>query len=364
MRILILANNDIGLYNFRLELIEAMLQKGYAVHISAPYGERIKDLLRLGIIFHESGLERHGINPLKEIRLLDSYKKLAAEVQPDAILGFTIKPNIYGAIAAKKSHIPFIANITGLGTALEGGGWKQRVLTYLYRYAFTDVQTVFFQNTENQNFFKENGIAVQKQKLLPGSGVNLERFPLLPYPEGRTIRFAFISRIMKEKGIDQYLEAAEQIREKYPFTEFHVCGFCEEEYRGRLQEMANQGTVIFHGMVRDVSGFLKDIHCVVHPTYYPEGISNVLLEACASGRPVITTDRAGCREVVEDGRNGFLIREKDSGDVIEKIEKFLTLSCGERKNLGAYGRRKMEREFDRNIVVNAYMKEINGKGHY
>ncbi len=359
-KVLFLVNHDVVIYNFRLEIVERLLAEGYDVHISSPYGERIDDLVALGAKYHEIEMDRHGMNPISEYKLLKEYKKLLKSVQPDIVLGFTIKPNIYGAIAARKARIPFVANITGLGTAVENGGWKQKVFVLLYKYAFRGIQRVFFQNTENQQFFIDNKIALGKHKLLPGSGVNLERFPLREYPdeENGVVRFAFISRIMKEKGIEQYLAAAKAIKSKYPNTEFHICGFCESEYEGKLNEYNDNGTVIYHGMIRDVADFLGNIHCVIHPTYYPEGISNVLLEACASGRPIITTDRSGCREVVDDGVNGYMIPQRDSKKLIEAVEKFMALSNDERKAMGLSGREKVQRKFDRNIAVNNYMLEL------
>lgn len=359
-KILFLVNHDVVIYNFRLELVERLLNDGYEVHISSPNGERIDELKKLGAIFHEIALERHGMNPINEAKLLLTYSKLIEEVNPDIILGYTIKPNIYGAMAAAKKSIPFVANITGLGTAVENSGLSQKIMIALYRIAFKKVQKVFFQNIENQQFFIDHKIAVDKQGILPGSGVNLTRFEVKPYPIDDTIRFAFISRIMEEKGIDQYLEAAKYIKEKYPNTEFHICGFCEAEYEGKLNEYNDTGIVIYHGMIKNVSEFLEGMHCVVHPTYYPEGLSNVLLEGCASGRPIITTDRSGCREVIDDGINGFMIPQKNSEKLIDAIEKFLKLTSEEKKNMGLAARAKVEREFDRQIVVEAYMKEIKG----
>lgn len=363
MKVLIAINNDIGLYNFRLELIERLLSDGYEVHISSPYGERIDDLIALGAKFHEILINRHGMNPVAEFSLLRNYKKLIKKVKPDIVLGYTIKPNIYGATAARKAGIPFVANITGLGTAVENGGWKQKLFVSMYKYAFKEIQRVFFQNTENQQFFIDNKIAIGKHKLIPGSGVNLERFPLREYPEEENgiVRFAFISRIMKEKGIDLYLAAAKTIRAKYSNAEFHICGFCESEYRGKLEEYIENGTVIYHGMIRDVSGFLNNIHCVVHPTYYPEGISNVLLESCSTGRPIITTDRAGCREVIDDNVNGFMIPQKNGKKLVESIERFIKLSYDEKREMGIYGRNKIEKEFDRHVIVDAYINEIKQK---
>lgn len=357
-RVLFLVNHDVVIYNFRLELVERLLNDGYEVHISSPYGERIDDLKKLGAIYHEIEIERHGMNPISEVKLLMTYRKLMSEVKPDIVLGYTIKPNIYGAMVAAEKNIPFVANITGLGTAVENSGLSQKLMVVLYKVAFRKVQRVFFQNTENQQFFINHNIAVDKHDLLPGSGVNLSRFAVSEYPSDDVVRFAFISRIMKEKGIDQYLEAAKVIREKYPNTEFHICGFCEAEYEGKLNEYNENGTIIYHGMIRDVSGFMKKMNCIIHPTYYPEGLSNVLLEASATGRPIITTDRSGCREVVDDGINGYMIPQQDSQKLIEAIEKFMELSINDQKSMGLAAREKVVREFDRQIVVEKYLNEM------
>lgn len=358
-RVLFLVNHDVVIYNFRLELVEKLLKEGYEVHISSPYGERIEDLKVLGAIYHEIEIDRHGMNPVTELKLVRTYQQLIEAVKPDVILGYTIKPNIYGAMAAQKYTMPFIANITGLGTAVETEGIKQKIFILLYKIAFRNVQTVFFQNEENRKFFADHNIAAGKHSLLPGSGVNLERFAVTEYPDDQIVKFLFISRIMKEKGIDQYLEAAKEIRKRYSNTEFHICGFCEEEYEGKLDEYVKRGIVLYHGMIRDVAGFLKNIHCVIHPSYYPEGISNVLLEACASGRPIITTDRSGCREVVDDGVNGYMIPQKNSKELVAAIEKFLKLNYIEKRQMGLNARDKVEKQFDRQIVVRAYMEKIS-----
>ncbi len=357
-KVLFLVNHDVVIYNFRLELVERLLADGHQVVISSPKGERIDDLIALGCEYHEITISRHGMNPIKELKLISEYKKLLADVKPDMVFTYTIKPNIYGGIACKSKKIPYVANITGLGTAVENGGIVQKITVILYKYAFGKVRKVFFQNTENMQFFINHKIAIGKHDLLPGSGVNLQRFVPLEYPIDDTIHFAFISRIMKEKGIDQYLEAAEYIKNKYPNTVFHVCGFCEQEYEEKLKEMTERGIIEYHGMVRDIKTILKDVHCTVHPTYYPEGLSNVLLESSACARPIITTDRSGCREVIDDGVNGFIVKQRDSEDLIKQIEKFLTLSNEERELMGRRGRIKVEKEFDRNIVVRKYCDEV------
>jgi len=355
-KVLILVNHDVVIYNFRKELVERLLKDGYDVFISSPYGERIDELKKMGCKYIEADISRHGTNVIDELKLLLYYKKLMKQIKPDVVLSYTIKPNIYGGMACRFSNIPYIANITGLGTAVENEGIMQKVSVVLYKIAFKKINCLFFQNTENQQFFLYKNIVVDKHRLIPGSGVNLEHFNLMDYPPDETIDFVYISRIMKEKGIDQYLEAAECIRGKYPNTRFHILGFCEEAYEDQLKVM--KGIVEYHGMQRDIRVFLEKCHCTIHPTYYPEGMSNVLLESAACGRPLITTNRSGCREIVDDGVNGFIIEQQNSQDLIEKIEKFIGLSYEEKRNMGLAGRAKVEREFDRRIVVEAYAEEI------
>lgn len=358
MKILILANNDMGLYKFRKELLETLLEE-HEVYICLPDGEFIKKMVSMGCKFVPCNLlDRHGINPIKEFKLMHWYKQILKKYNPDIVFTYTIKPNVYGGAACARQKIPYVVNITGLGTAVENSGLLQKITLCLYRYGLRKAQKIFFQNTDNRDFMLSHHIIKGNYDLLPGSGVNLEQFALKEYPSGDTIRFAFISRIMKEKGIDQYLEAAEAIKENYPNTEFHICGFCEAEYKGKLNEFNDNGTVIYHGMLRDVAGFLDDIHCVVHPTYYPEGLSNVLLEASASGRPIITTDRSGCREVIDDGVNGYMIPQKDSKALIDAIDKFMQLDYESKKAMGIAGRKKVEKEFDRQIVVEKYLAEM------
>ena len=357
-KILFLVNHDIVIYNFRREIVEKFLDEGYEVIISSPYGERIDELVELGAIFEEVEIDRHGKNVFSELKLILYYKKLLKKIKPDYIFGFTIKPNIYGALVAKQMGIPFVANITGLGSAVENKGILQLISVLLYKVSFSKIQTVFFQNKENMDFFIEKNIAVGKHKQLPGSGVNLKHFEPLSYPNEETIDFVFISRIMKEKGIDQYLEAAAYIKKKYPTTKFHICGFCEESYEEILREYQKNKIIIYHGMVKDVREILKKTHCTVHPTYYPEGLSNVLLESAACSRPIITTNRSGTREVVEENINGFFVKTKDTSSLIEKLEKFILLNHDAKKDMGVNGRIKVETQFDRSIVVNAYLSEL------
>ena len=371
MKVLILANKSTGLYKFRGELLEALIAKEHEVFISVPKGDFIEEMQQMGCHFIETEISRHGTNPLTDLALTKKYCAIIKSVKPDIVFTYTIKPNVYGGIACQLCKVPYVANVTGLGTAVEKGGILQKITLALYRTGLRKAKRVFFQNQANQVFMLHHKVVTSTYSLLPGSGVNLERFTPLPYPdETDGIHFVFISRIMREKGIEQYLDAAAHFSTRhserseessavstYKVT-FHICGFCEPEYKGKLDEYIKNGTVIYHGMVRDVREIHKISHCTIHPSFYPEGISNVLLESCACARPIITTDRSGCREVVEDGVNGFVVKQRDSEDLIQKIEKFLALTHEQKLQMGLAGRTKVETEFDRKIVVNAYLKEM------
>lgn len=368
MKVLILANNDVGLYKFRKELISELLHPGSfisgrnaepcEVFISLPNGSFVQELVDMGCVFIDTPFDRHGMNPISELKLKSRYKKIVREVHPDIVFSYTIKPNVYGCMACKELKIPCIVNITGLGTAVENGGILQKIMLLMYRFALPGAKKVFFQNSENEEFFTKHNLAIGKHEMLPGSGVNVDHYSVMEYPQEDTIDFVFISRIMKEKGVDQYLEAAKVIRKKYPQTRFHICGACEPEYDGELQKLVDDNTVIYHGLVKDIAAIHKVTHCTVHPTYYPEGMSNVLLEACSSGRPIITTDRSGCREIIDDRVNGFVVKQKDSDDLIDKLERFINLPYEEKKAMGIAARAKVEKEFNRQIVVRKYLDEL------
>lgn len=355
-KILIVSNVTAGLASFRSELI-GTLSKEYDVIILASDNGRKDKLEALGATVIPVEMERHGTNPLKEMKLVSYYKKQMREIKPRIVLTYTIKPNIYAGMAAASLGTPYVANVTGLGPAIENGGLLQKITIPLYRYGLRKAQMVFFQNISNRDFMVERKM-VKNYDLLPGSGVNLEKFTVQPYPQGETVDFVFISRVVKAKGIDQYLDAAKATKEKHPEARFHICGDCEGEYENVLRELNDNGTIIYHGRIDDIAGMHKQCSCTVHPSFYPEGMSNVLLESCACGRPIITTDRPGCREIVDDGVNGFVVKQHDSQDLIEKIEKFLCLSFDERKSMGLAGRAKVEREFDRGIVILKYLEEV------
>ncbi len=356
-KILIIANSDVGLFKFRKELIEKLLTK-HSVCISLPYGDYINEFTKMGCDFINTEINSRGTNPITDLQLILKYNSIIKKVKPDVVLSYTIKPNIYGGIICRINNIPYIPNITGLGSAVENKSILQKITISLYKIAMKNASCVFFQNEENMNFMLKNGIIKSNYKIIPGSGVNLDYYNVLDYPNDNKLKFVYISRVMKEKGIDQYIEAAKYITKNNENVEFHILGNSNDTYKKKLIALEEEGIIKYHGMQKDVKEFLKNSHCTIHPTYYPEGMSNVLLESAACARPIITTDRSGCKEIVDDCITGFIIKQRDTLDLISKIDKFISLSYEEKKNMGLAGRSKVEQEFSRNIVINEYLNEI------
>jgi len=362
-KILMVGNTEMSVFGAREEVVKALVDSGHDVTVTfsaSVFGDGVSSSKRVGCRFIETKVEGHGTNPLSELKLLFTYYKLLGKIKPDAVLTYTIKPNIYMGLACSARNIPYFVNITGLGTALEGKGKLQTLNLMLYKLAMKKVKCIFFQNKANRQFFLENKVVKEeKTVLLPGSGVNLEKFVAKEYTSEENTKFLFASRIMKKKGIDEFLEAARYIKEKYPETEFHIVGNIEEEqYNDVFAKAQKEGLALYHGHSNDMRPFYEMCSCTVLPSYYPEGMSNVLLESAATARPCITTDRSGCKEVVDDGVTGYICKQKDTESLKECMEKFMLLSYEERKNMGIRARRKMEKEFDRQIVVDSYISQI------
>ena len=358
--VLVLSNSIIGLYSFRKEVNQAIFKEGYGVVISCPLDvkEDADWFETIGCELIDTKFNRKGTNPLKDLKLVFQYRSIIRKVKPCAVFSYTIKPNLYGGMACQLCGVSQIVNITGLGSAVENPGWLQKLTILLYKVGLRKTKTVFFQNKANMEFCQLHGMVKGVKKLIPGSGVNLAYHSKQDYPVDGTTKFIFISRLLKEKGVEEYFGAAEQIKERYPNTEFHILGACEEAYDEKLNALQKRGVVIYHGLQTDVRPYIGAVHCTVHPSYYPEGMSNVLLESCAAGRPIITTNRPGCGEIIEDGRNGFLVKEKNVHDLVAVIERFLKLPYKEKVQMGINARMKVEKEFDRQIVIDAYLKEL------
>ena len=360
MRILVLANNLLGLYSFRKEVMKAFVDRGDEVYISAPMDDKAPDVEKLGCKIIATEFNRQGTNPVADMRLMWRYRKMIKQIKPDVVLTYTIKPNLYGGMACALTGVPQIANGKGLGAAVEYPGLMQKLTIFLYKIGMRRTRLTFFQNTDNMQFCQEHGMVKGAVQLIPGSGVNLQYHAKMPYPaETEPVRFLFMGRIRREKGIDEFLATAENIRKKYDNVEFHIVGGCEGDYEERLHDMHEHGIIIYHGRQSDVRPYFAMAACTLHPSFYPEGMSNVLLESCSTGRPIMTTNRAGCREIIEDGRNGFLVKQQDADDLTAKVEKFIALPYAERKAMGYAAREKVEREFDRQIVIDAYLNAVS-----
>lgn len=358
-KVLFLVNHDIVIYNFRKELVERLLQDGYKVYISSPYGERIDDLVSMGCEYINTSIDRHGTNIIQDFKLILHYKKIIRDIKPDVVLTYTIKPNIYGGIACKSLKTPYIANITGLGTAVENGGIMQKLTTMLYKIAFKKVRCVFFQNTENQQFFIDNKIALKRHRLIPGSGVNLEYFHVLDYPDDEeSINFLFIGRIMRDKGVNELFEAAKQIKEKHTNVQFILIGDFEEDYNEKILDLEKNKIIEYHGRQKDVRPFIKGSHAIILPSYH-EGTSNVLLESASSGRPVIASNIAGCKETFDEGISGLGFEAKNTDELVKTLITFIELPFEYKRTMGIAGRKKMKQEYNRQIVIDTYLEEMN-----
>lgn len=361
MKILFLSNSIGGLRSFRYELIETLRKRGDEIFISSLIESSPKCFEDLGCKIISTKLSPRSKNPINEIKILKQYEQILNDIKPDIVLSYTIKPNIYGGVACRKYHIPIISSVTGLGVAIENQGLLQKISIVLYRWGLKRTDFVYFQNQESMDFFKIHNIKLQAQALIAGSGVNLNKFYLSEYPQNDdTIHFLFISRILAAKGIGQYLSAAQYHKKQHPNTHFHIVGIEDDPYyTEQIKQLHKEGIIEYHGQQNDVRPYIMMSHCLVHPSFYPEGLSNVLLESAAMGRPAITTDKSGCKEVVDNNITGYIVKQRDSNDLIDKIEQFIQLSYSEKRNMGIAAHEKVKKYFDRNNIVNEYIKRID-----
>lgn len=352
---MILANSSKGLYGFRNEVVLKLLEKCEVV-TAFPDDICEKELREEGCKIIKTPIDRRGMNPLKDLKTYRNYKRILREEKPDMVLTYTIKPNVYGGYACRKLKIPYMATITGLGSAFQNEGLVKKLVVNMYRVGLKKAECIFFQNSFNMKIFEECKINGKKSKLVSGSGVNLVEHPFKEYPTDDTVRFLYVGRVLKDKGILQLIDAAKELRNDN--ISFEIVGECDDDSQTAVDEARDNGYIICHGFQKDVNPYLEKCSALVLPSFYPEGISNVLMEASASGRPILTTNMPGCREVVEDGITGYRFEPRSSESLIEACKKFLKLSIEERKSMGLAARKKMEQEFDRNLVVKDYVDEI------
>lgn len=359
--IAILSNHADDIYCFRKELIEEMIHAGYNILIVCPYGNKMKLMRKIPFLYKNIDIDRRGMNVINDIKLFFNYYNILRKYNPDFLLCYTIKPNIYASYAATLLHIPYINNITGLGSFLNKPLFLQSSILYLYRIALKKSNCVFFQNIENREYFNQKNIINGHSRIIPGSGVNTKKFRLQPYPKDDIIIFNYIGRILKDKGIDDYLFAAKKITQKYTNVRFNVIGFVEPSetyYFQKLKKFEEEKIITYCGNQNDIRPFIANSHATIHPSTYGEGMSNVLLESASSGRPLITTNIAGCRETVKDGITGYIYPAGNVNALIKCIEKFLKIDNNSRKEMGLNGRAYVEKNFSRQLVIKAYLEEL------
>lgn len=362
-KVLILSNFLHGLYSFRKEVIKAIADEGYTVYISIPEIDSeiaASYFKEAGCTIISTPFNRRGVNPFEDFKLLRNYIKLIKQLSPKAVLTYTIKPNVYGGMACKWCNIPQFANVTGLGDAMENGGLMAWLTKTLYRIGLSKAKKVFFQNAANRNFFiRANIVNEENIVLLPGSGVNLNFHTYQEYPkDDGVLKFLYIGPTKKDKGMDELFEAATRIKEKHSSVEFDFLGNIENGYDERFNDLEKKGVFNFYSHSNDVRPFIGAVHCTIMPSYH-EGMSNVNLESAANGRPVITTNVPGCKETVDDGISGILVETKNTESLFCGIERFINLPYNQKVQMGENARRKVEKEFDRQIIVKAYIRELN-----
>ncbi len=353
---LILSNHSYMLWQFRRELIEALLQKG-EVTVAVPFGEHIEDFQNLGCKMIDVSLDRRSINPVKDLKLYGDYKKLLKAEKPDMVITYSIKPNVYGGYACRRLKTPYCVNVQGLGTAFQKNGLAQLV-TFMYKTALKKSKVVFFENQGNADVFIQRKIVPEsKIRLLPGAGVNLDYYKYSEYPHNEKIHFLYLGRLMKEKGMDELFQAVRDLYKKNQNFVLDLVGFFEDEYKETVEKLVSDGIAVFHGFQKDPRPFYELADCVVLPSYH-EGMSNVLLESASIGRPIICSDINGCREAVVENESGYLVTVKDASSLLSAMEKFCDLCTEQRKAMGQRGRKHVEDNFEKSHVVSKTLEAV------
>lgn len=356
-RILILTNHSFMLWQFRRELIQTMLKSGMEVTLGMPFGERVEDFKAMGCRLIDIPVDRRGINPVRDLQLFRQYWQLLKTEKPDMVVTYSIKPNIYGGFACRLLKIPYCVNITGLGTAFQKPGIA-RIVTVMYRLALKKAKVVFFENAGNAEFLRSKKLVTAAQEvLLSGAGINLQHHTLQPYPANNPIRFLFVGRLMKEKGIDELLDAVKMLYDDCYDIRLDLVGFFEDAYKERVDALCQQGIAVFHGFQTDPRPYYAAADCVVLPSYH-EGMSNVLLEAASTGRPVITSFIPGCREAVSLGYSGLTCKIQDANSLYRAMKYFLSLRWEDRRDMGLAGRERMQERFAKDDVVDQTLTAI------
>lgn len=364
MKVAIVLNTSWNIYNFRLNLIKSLQQEGHEVHTFAPRDEYTDRLIENGCIHHDIRMDSRGANPFKDLALVFELFFLYKRIRPDIILHYTIKPNVYGTLAAALLKIPVVNNVCGLGTVFLKDDLVSKVAMFLYKISFHLPRKVFFQNADDLKLFLDrNLVPANTVDLLPGSGIDLNKFSPLPFKRNDTFTFLLISRLITDKGVLEYIDAVKKLRSEGVDAHFQVLGAMDPQHKRGIQpEIINNwvkdGVVEYLGTTEDVHQFIRQADCIVLPSYR-EGTPRTLLEAASSSKPIIATNVPGCNNVVEDQVNGLLCRLKDADDLADKMRQMTTLDNQTLRKFGVNGRAKMEAEYDESIVINKYLRTLS-----
>ena len=365
LNILIVSNTSWYLHNFRLGLIISLIERGNQISTLAPEDDFSCKLKKTGCHHIHLEMDNKGLNPISDLWMNKKLSEQYREINPDLILHYTIKPVLYGSLAAGKLGIPFINNITGLGTAFIKENWVTWLVKRLYRLSQKNADHIFFQNADDRELFSTEKLIPEDvpQEVIPGTGINTDHFNLQPYPENNPVTFLLIARMLWDKGVGEFVEAARKVRLQFDDVRFQLLGFLDVSNRTaisceQMQVWGNEGIIEYLRETDDVRPYIRAAHCVVLPSYR-EGLPRTLLEAAAMGRPIITTDVTGCREVVEHGANGYLCKPRDANDLAQKIIDMVKLSIEERREMGLKGREKIERGFSERVTVARIIEIIN-----
>jgi len=365
LHIVMTVNAAWNIVNFRLPLVKALIADGHRITVLAPADEAVARLLEAGCEFVSLKMEKQGLNPLSESGLFFRFRAELKRLRPDLVLGFTIKNNIFGALAAKSLKIPFIPNVTGLGTAFLSGGLLLRIAKMLYSAAFRRLPVVFFQNSDDRDLFLKLELVEQDQALLlPGSGIDLDHFAPAPYPEDQSgTRFLMVARLIRDKGVVEFVEAARLLKRENSNLKFQLLGAIGFANRTSInkalvKQWLDSGVIDYLGTSEDVRVPLAAAHCIVLPSYR-EGAPRTLIEGAALARPAIATDVPGCNAVVEDGKTGFLCKVRNAEDLAQKMSHFSKLAAAEKRTMGSNAREKVEREYSVGRVIESYREAIS-----
>lgn len=364
MKIILCVNAAWNVWNFRRPLVTSLVAAGHEVTVLAPADDSVEQIEALGCHFIDLKMNVKGLNPLDDLALMFRLRRIFREERPDVVLSYTIKNNIFGALAAKPLNLPVLPNVTGLGTAFLSGNLLERVAVALYRKAFGGLPVVFFQNADDRDLFLRRQIITEAQaRLLPGSGIDLDYFAPAPYPPAdQAPVFLMIARLLRDKGVMEFVDAARKMKAVAPHLRFQLLGATDAHNRtaidrASVQSWQDEGVIDYLGTTPDVRPALAAAHCIVLPSYR-EGAPRTLIEGAAMARPLIATDVPGCRAVVDHGTTGFLCAPRNSDSLAEAMQAFLALDPEARAAMGMAGRGKMQREYGQEIVVGAYHNAI------